>query len=162
MQTLTAKLQELLNKKFEEEEFNHLFVVEIKHLPGDKINVFIDSDTGLQLDHCALISRLLEQEIEENEWLGEKYTLDVSSPGVDNPLKLKRQYYKNIGRELSVQIEDSHKHLKGTLVKVEEDFIVLENEEKVRVEGKKKKEWVTTQEEIPFNQIKKTVVKISF
>jgi ribosome maturation factor RimP len=159
---LTAKLEELLKQKFEEEEYQHLFVVEVKHLPGDKINVFIDSDTGLQLDHCATISRFLESEIEENGWLGEKYTLDVSSPGVDNPLKLKRQYHKNIGREVSVELEDTHKHIKGVLTEVNDEFITVELEEKVRLEGKKKKEWVTTRHEVPFDQIKKTIVKISF
>lgn len=162
MVVLTEKLENLLKKKFEEEEYQHLFVVEIKQMPGDLIQVFIDSDEAVLFSHCKRMSRYLEQEIEEHGWLGEKYTLEVSSPGVGAPLKLQRQYVKNIGRTVNVQIVDDHKHIEGVLKTVTEEGIVVFYTEKLKVEGKKKKELVEFNKEIPFSSIQKTIVKISF
>lgn len=162
MISLKDKLETLLDDKFQEEEFSHLFLVDLKVLPGDNIQIFLDSDEAVLFQHCVRISRYLEQHIEENGWLGEKYTLDVSSAGVGAPLVLKRQYKKNVGREVNVQVEDDHKSIKGTLAAVNEDTILVTYEEKVRIEGKKKKELVTIKKEIPFDNIKKTIVKISF
>ena len=162
MMALVEKLQELLDIKFQEEAFQHLFLIEIKQAPGDVIDIFIDSDTGVMFQHCVRVSRYLEEHIEENEWLGEKYTLNVSSAGIEAPLKLKRQYVKNIGREVSVDLKDDHKNLKGELTAVTEDNITVVYEEKVKIEGKKKKELITITKEVPFNNINKTTVKVSF
>ncbi len=159
---LTEKLEELLNQRFQEEEFQHLYVVEIKHLPGDLIQVFLDSDEAVLFEHCRKLSRHLEHNIEENGWLGEKYTLEVCSYGVGTPLKLHRQYVKNIGRTLNVQLIDDHKHVEGILKTVNEESIILFYTEKIRIEGKKKKELVEFNPEIPFSQIQKATVKISF
>lgn len=162
MIALTEKLTELLEQKFQEEEFNHLFLIELKQLPNDVIQVFLDSDNSVTYEHCVKISRYLEEQIETAGWLGEKYTLDVSSAGVGAPLKFKRQYIKNIGRNVSVELLDDHKHLKGLLTAVNDASILVEYEEKVRLEGRKKKELVKIQKEVPFDNIKNTIVTISF
>lgn len=162
MISLTEKLTELLEEKFQEEAFSHLFLVEIKQLPGDVIQLYLDSDEAVTYEHCVKISRFLEAEIEEHGWLGEKYTLDVSSAGVGSPLLLKRQYYKNIGRNVTVEVKDDHKHIKGELAEVTDSHITVVYEEKVRIEGRKKKELRTIKREIPFENIKKTVVTVSF
>lgn len=159
---MTEKLTELLEEKFQEEAFSHLFLVEIKQLPGDVIQLYLDSDEAVTYEHCVKISRFLEAEIEEHGWLGEKYTLDVSSAGVGSPLLLKRQYYKNIGRNVTVEVKDDHKHIKGELAEVTDSHITVVYEEKVRIEGRKKKELRTIKREIPFENIKKTVVTVSF
>jgi len=159
---LTEKLTTLLEEKFQEEEFKHLFLVELKQLPNDLIQVFLDSDNVVKYEHCVKVSRYLEEHIEANEWLGEKYTIDVSSAGVGAPLKLKRQYFKNIGRNVSVELKDDHKHLKGVLTEVNEDCILVVYEEKVRIEGRKKKELITVKKEVSFDNIKNTIITISF
>ena len=162
MPALTEKLEELLNNKFSEKIYAHLFLVEIQQLPQNTVQVYIDSDEGLSLEHCKEISRYLESFLDENGWLGEKYTLEVSSPGIGNPLKLKRQYLKNIGRTVAVELHDSHIHIKGVLEEVLENQIVVSYSEKVKIEGKKKKKEVIVQRNILFENIKKTVVKITF
>jgi len=162
MISLTEKLTALLDQKFQEEEFSHLFLVELKHSANDIIQVFLDSDNSVTYEYCVKVSRYLEEHIEEGAWLGEKYTLDVSSAGLDAPLKLKRQYLKNIGRDVSVEVKDDHKHVKGVLSEVNEDSVVVEYEEKVKVEGRKKKELMTIRKEIPFDNIKKTIITVSF
>ncbi|MCH2022287.1 MAG: ribosome assembly cofactor RimP [Saprospiraceae bacterium] len=162
MVVLTEKLSSLLELKFQEEEFSHLFLIEIKQLPNDTIQVFLDSDKAVLFEHCVKISRYLEEHIEMNGWMSEKYTIDVSSAGIGEPLKFKRQYQKNIGRKVSVELKDDHKHLKGVLVEVKEDGIIVEYEEKVRIEGRKKKQLKCIKKVVPYNNIKNTKIAISF
>jgi ribosome maturation factor RimP len=162
MISLTEKLTTLLEQKFQEEEFSHLFLVELKHSVNDVIQVFLDSDTSITYEYCVKVSRYLEAHIEEGGWLGEKYTLDVSSAGLGAPLLLKRQYVKNIGRNVSIEVKDDHKHTKGVLAEVNEDSVVVEYEEKVKIEGRKKKELMTIRKEISFDNIKKTIITVSF
>lgn len=157
-----AQIEALLEEKFQEEDYQDLFLVETKHNGNNRLFVYIDSDEQLNIERCARLSRFLEKHIEENGWMGEKYTLEVSSPGVDRPLTSTRQYRKNIGRTVSVKLQDDHKHVQGTLIKVEDDKVVVSYTEKRRIEGRRKKETVEVERELPFANIEETVVKISF
>jgi len=149
-----------------------LAIVE-KHLPGDdlfivdliitgnsgrqKISIIVDGDKGVDIDTCALISRKVGDEIEEGNIISAAYVLEVSSPGIDQPLKLKRQYYKNIGRKISVTIEDGSQ-INGLLKEVSDDSIILDAEKKEK--GSKK---VTIESrQIAFTDIRKTNVLVSF
>lgn len=153
------KIAKLVEQKFQEEEWDDCFLIETELKGGHKLNVFIDSDEGITLDKCRKVSRYLEAELDDKLWLGDKYTLEVSSPGVSRPLKMKRQYHKNIGRKLEVKLLAGGKE-EGTLVETTEEYIVLEKRVK-RKEGKKKiNELATIQ--IPFEDIKETKVKVSF
>ena len=156
---IEKKLTDLLDQKFTEEAFSTCFLIELKSLPGNRIEVFIDSDEGVNFSTCQQLSRYLEHHIEENGWLGEKYILEVSSPGVGRPLKLGRQYPKHIGRKLEVKQMEGDT-VTGTLTEVSETGIVLE--EKTRIKEGKKKKTVVLQHEIGFDNIKKAIVKISF
>lgn len=156
---IKEKINHLLEEKFKEEEFLDCFLIDLNLLPNNKLEIFIDSDTGITFEKCRRISRYLEQFIDTEGWLGQKYILEVSSPGVSRPLKLKRQYPKNIGRKVEVRLDGGILE-KGKLVKVEEDAITLEEKVTIKVGKKKKRELV--QKLIPFEKIEKTVVKISF
>lgn len=156
---IEEKLNSLLAAKFQEEEFKDCFLVDFELPSPTRLEVFIDSDSGVTFEKCRKISRYLEAVIEEENWFGEKYTLDVSSPGLTRPLKLKRQYVKNIGRKLDVTLKDGEKK-KGQLIKVEDEAITLE--ETLRVKEGKKKVRKVVQSEIPFETIKKSLVVISF
>lgn len=144
-------LSDALTTKFTEEEYNDYYLVEIVVKKNDKIEVYIDSDSVLNLRNCQRISRHLEHLIEENGWLGEKYTLEVSSPGVDRPLKLHRQYKKNIGRRIRV-INDEDETLEGKLTAVTEDSITV-----IKKEKKKEEELI-----LPIDKIKKAKILVSF
>jgi ribosome maturation factor RimP len=149
---IEKKLTDLLEQKFSEEAFSSCFIIELKSLPGKRIEVFIDSDEGVNFSTCQQISRYLEHHIDENGWLGEKYILEVSSPGVGRPLKLQRQYPKHIGRKLEVKQQEGGT-LTGTLTAVSTEGIVLE--EKTRIKEGKKKKTVVLKHEIAFENIKK-------
>jgi ribosome maturation factor RimP len=90
-----------------------------------KITVLVDSDEGIKIDECSTISRELGNELEEI--IEEAFTLEVSSPGVDTPLKLDRQYRKNIGRKLKVVLNNGQE-IKGDLLSFEDDGIGLQPE----------------------------------
>ena len=134
---IEEKITKLLEDKFKEAEFSDCFLIEINLLPSNKLEIFIDSDTGITFEKCRRISRYLEQFIDAEGWLGEKYILEVSSPGIKRPLKLKRQYPKNVGRKVEVHLKAGPLE-KGKLIKVEENNITLEESIRVKV-GKKKK-----------------------
>jgi len=156
---ISAQLTQLLEAKFQEEEFADCFIIEIKSLPNKRVEIYVDSDSGITFKKCQQLSRHLEAEIDEKGWLGEKYTLEVSSPGITRPLLFFRQYPRNIGRKLEVkQIEGETKV--GTLIEVNETQITLESKQRIK-EGKKKKT-VVVQDIIPFDNIKETKVKITF
>lgn len=149
---LLNRIEELIGSKSVESD---IFFVEAKLLPGQKIEVFIDSDNGLTINKCAEISRFLKFHIEAENLAGDVFALEVSSPGIGKPLKLLRQYKKNIGRTLEISLLDGTKK-KGLLIDVEETKMKVE--ETVKRNNKKVKEQV----EIPFTDIKSAKVVITF
>lgn len=133
-----------------------VFVVEIKVAAGNSVTVLLDADDGLTIDKCTLLNRALYKFIEENGVFADaNFSLEVSSFGVGKPLKMKRQYAKNIGRKLEVVLEDDTK-LEGKLTEAGDDHIILEQQT-----GKGKKTMTTTTT-ILFNQIKHATVLITF
>ena len=133
-----------------------LFLVGIKMLPNNKLIIHVDGDEGISIQDCAAISRHVGFHLEEENTIEKAYNLEVSSPGVGEPLLLTRQYEKNIGRELSVKLGEGVVK-EGELLSVTETAIVIE--EKVKEKGKKV-QLVETQ--IEFNKIVETKVLISF
>ena len=129
------KIKALIDEKMQEELYEDCFIVEM-FLKGDKrLEIYLDSDTGITFRQCQRMSRHIEAVLDEEKWLGEKYTLEVSSPGIGKPLKLHRQYLKNIGRDLEVRV-DGEKPVVGELIRVEDEEFTVQREEKVK-EGKK-------------------------
>lgn len=153
------KIADLLEEKFKEEAFADCFLIEIKLHEHNKLDVFIDADSGITFEKCRLISRYLESYLDEEGWLGPKYVLEVSSPGLSRPLKLLRQYHKNIGRKVEVTPVEGPV-VAGALVAVSENAITVEQPVQVKEGNRKKTELVRT--DIPFESIKKTIVQISF
>ena len=119
-----------------------------------KVLVIMDGDQGVNIDDCAALSRELSQDLDESGLLQDAYTLEVSTPGLDQPLKLKRQFVKNIGRRLKVKLAD--KIEEGKLEAVTGETITLIAE---TGSGKKKE---TKNINIDFSQIEKAFVLVSF
>jgi len=133
-----------------------LFLVEVKMLPNNKLIIHVDGDEGISIQDCVAISRHVGFHLEEENVIEQAYNLEVSSPGVGEPLKLIRQYNKNIGRTVSIKLNDGQKK-EGKLLSVKENNLLIE--ESVKEKGKKA---VTIQTEVPFNNILETSVLISF
>ena len=133
-----------------------IFLVSIKIKPINNIKIYLDADGGLGIEKCIKINRALYRIMEEMGLYPDgDFSLEVSSPGVDEPLKLLRQYKKNIGRNVEVTMPDDTKK-EGTLSGVNEESITI-----TYTEGKGKKA-VTQQADIPFTDIKQTKVQVKF
>ena len=132
------------------------FLVEIRIKPTNNFKVFIDADEGVNLAMLIEYNRKLYKFIEENSLYPDgDFSLEVSSPGLDEPLKLNRQYKKNIGRFVDVLLNDTTKK-EGKLIEATEDGIIIEYE---LGKGKRKE---LKQETILFTDIKHTKIQIKF
>lgn len=134
------------------------FVVEIAVSTSNKIMVTIDSDSGITIDRCVAISRAIEQTLDREE---EDFELEVASAGLSEPMKLPRQYKKNIGRTISVVSLNGEKY-KGKLVEADDQKFRIEFEEKVLLEGKKRKQLVTKVLELLYTDVKSTKIEVTF
>ena len=132
------------------------FLVEVKVKATNNIKVFIDGDKGISIEKCVQFNRQLYKIIENSGLFSPgNFSLEVSSPGVDKPLKLQRQYLKNTGRNVEVLFNDGSVK-SGRLLQVSNEDIILEE-----TVGKGKKA-ETRQLVIPFSNIKTTIVQIEF
>jgi ribosome maturation factor RimP len=139
-------------------ENTDLFLVEVNVRPGNKIEVILDSDSGLTIEQCTEVHRHILRELDRDV---EDYSLDVSSPDISKPLKISRQYIKNIGREVAVKLRDKSKFV-GELIAANDMDFTIRFEEKILPEGKKKKEVVVREVKIEYTNAQETKVQISF
>ena len=156
MSDLKHVILDLVEKHLPDEEH---FIVEVKIdrvADKTKILILVDADQGMTIAACASLSRALSGELETNELLEEAYTLEVSSPGLDYPLTEKRQYQKNIGRTLKVFLLFGEE-VSGKLKEVEEQGIKL-----VVTKKEKGKKSVEEEHSFAFNELKKSIVQVSF
>jgi len=126
-------------------------IISSKRKP-QKVTVVVDGDAGISIDDCADISREVSKVLDESNALTDSYVLEVTTPGLDQPLKLHRQYRKNIGRRVRTKVSD--KVVEGKLVGVSESGIAVE-----LGDGKKIDKSVV---ELKFSEIDKTIVLVSF
>lgn len=134
------------------------FLVDLVMAPGNKILVEIDTPQGVSIGQCADLNRYLNQEL-DNE--ANEFELTVSSPGLERPFKVRKQYHKSIGQQLKVRTA-AGKDLTGILKAVSENDITIFQKLKEAPEGQKKREWVEKDTVIPFDEIKEAKIIITF
>lgn len=150
IQTLERKTEALISTEPD------LFLVEVTIKPTNNIKVFIDGDQGVSIDKLVRYNRNLYKQIEEEKMFpNDDFSLEVSSPGLDEPLKLHRQYMKNVGRFVEVVLNDGSK-IEGKLTGATETDLLVEE-----VKGKGKKMEIV-QHTISFDNIKTTKIQIKF
>ena len=147
-------IEKLVNEVLSQEK--EYFLVEVKIKPTNNIKVYVDGDNGISIEKCVQFNRSLYKKISAADLFpAGDFSLEVSSPGVDKPLRSKRQYLKNMGRNVQVLFNDGSEKT-GKLTEVTDADIIIE--ESV---GKGKKAEVQ-QVVIPFSNIKTTTVQIQF
>lgn len=153
-----VKVQELIDERISELN-NGLFVVELSISSSNVITVELDKhEGGVSVNDCMSVSRNIEHNLDREQ---QDFELNVSSAGLDRPLRVLPQYIKNIGKTVKVVKTDGTK-TEGTLIAANEEKITIENSKKETIEGKKKKEVIVEQHELPFSNIKETKIVISF
>ena len=150
------KVINLLNNALEENK--ELFLIELKFLADNKIYVEVDGDNGVTLKECIRISREIEHNLDREE---DDFSLEVTSPDVANPLKVKRQYIKNMNRILDVKLRDNS-NVQGELKNVIENEIELEWKAREPKPIGKGKITVVKNTTIQFEDILEAKVKIIF
>lgn len=133
-----------------------VFLVDIRIKPTNNIKVFLDADNGISIDRLIQYNRRLYKDLEEsNLYPDGDFSLELSSPGLDEPLKLHRQYIKNIGRWLEIMLLDGTRR-EGKLLAAGELELTLEEE---KGKGKKKELVAHT---IPYSDIKTAKIQVKF
>jgi len=146
--------KENISPIFEEVVSKHnYFLIDIVFRGNDKnvvMEIFVDNEKGVTTEGCAKISRELTSILDERLGITEKYRLDVSSPGVDRPLKFIEQYPKHIGRKFEIKYSenDQNKKITGKLVRIENGDLFFESPK--------------AEVKINFNSIKNAKVLVSF
>ena len=153
---IEKRVAELVEEKIAEINRPDLFLVSGKLYPNGKLIILVDGDKGIGIAECVQISRYVGFKLEEEDVIPTAYNLEVSSPGIDMPLTMPRQYVKNIGRDLAIKMADGSKR-EGKLTALTEDAITIE--EKIKQKGKKAE---VIESVIPINKITETKVLISF
>jgi ribosome maturation factor RimP len=113
-----------------------LFLVDITVSKSNAICIFIDSFKNLMIDDCIAVSRYVEGNLDRET---EDFELQVSSPGVGQPFKVRQQFLKNVGRQIELSTDDG-KVLKGKLSSASESGIIISTRIKEKTETGKSRE----------------------
>ncbi|KGA98214.1 ribosome maturation protein RimP [Alkalihalobacillus alcalophilus ATCC 27647 = CGMCC 1.3604] len=143
---LVSPILEDLNLELVEVEFK-------KEGPNWFLRVFIDSETGVDLEDCSAVSEKLSEVLDEKDPIEQAYFLEVSSPGAERPLKTKQDLEKAIGKYIHVstyEMLDGQKVFEGDLLSFDGGTLLLEMKIKTR-----KKEI-----EIPYEKVAKVRLAI--
>ena len=145
------KILQIAEKVVEEADF---FLIAIEYRGDNRnqiIEIFVDNVSGFSAEDCKIISKKISTVFEEQDLIkGNKYRLDVSSPGIDRPLKFFGQYSKHLNRKFALEYYDGEEILKieSKLAGIENnDFIFSRNNKEVKIN---------------FNNIKSAKVLLSF
>ncbi|NHM05865.1 ribosome assembly cofactor RimP [Flavobacterium sp. CYK-4] len=153
--TFREKVSQLLEAGLQEKPA--IFLIDLTITDTFKIIVTLDGDNGVQLQDCIDISRAIEHNLDREE---QDFSLEVASVGVGSPLKLVRQYIKNIGRTLIVKL--TTQTIEAQLVAANDNFITLAWEAREPKKIGKGKETVQKTMEIPYSEIKEAIVTVTF
>ena len=149
------RIQQLVDEFLIENE--GIYLVSLNIGGGNQIEVLIDSFQGVKMGDCVKLSRHIEGNIDREE---EDFALQIASAGLSEPFKVFKQYEKNIGRKVDVQLKGGKKIL-GTMLSVEQaKGIVVETKSREKIG--KKKQVVLKKHQLDFEQIDQTKIVISF
>ncbi|MGX7667197.1 ribosome assembly cofactor RimP [Flavobacterium pedocola] len=149
------KVSELLESVLAERP--SLFLIDFAITDAYKIIVTLDGDNGVNLQDCIDVSRAIENNLDRGE---QDFSLEVASAGATSPLKMPRQFKKNIGRKLKVTTADEK--IEAEITEANDAFIVLEWSAREPKQIGKGKETVQKRAEIKYEDIKEAVVIITF
>ncbi len=152
---LQDKVENLLKEAFQEN--NSLFLIDLNITKDNKISVVIDGDNGVSVNDCIAVSRKVEHNLDREE---EDFSLEVSSAGVSEPLRLERQYRKNLGRKL--QVTTNNEKIEATLTEVDQNGIKLNWKAREPKPVGKGKHTVEKEAVLPYSEITDAKVMITF
>jgi len=134
-----------------------VFLIDLTITDAFKVIITLDGDNGVALQDCIDISRAIDANLDREE---QDFSLEVASVGVGSPLKMVRQYKKNVGRTLIVKL--ATETIEAELVEANDNFIILSWKAREPKKLGKGKETVQKRQEIPYTEIKEAIVTVTF
>ena len=134
MDSLQEKIQSMVKRVLDNEGFELVDAIFTGPKSSKILRVFVDREGGVSIDDCAFISRkfsdLLDSEGEESEM--SRYRLEVSSPGIDRPLRKSQDFQRNVGREVGIHFisEGIRKYVEGKILCTDSDSVFLQTKGK--------------------------------
>ena len=153
--TFKEKVYHLINEGLTEKP--GVFLIDLTITDSFKVIVTLDADNAVILQDCIDLSRAIENNLDREE---QDFSLEVASVGVGSPLKMVRQYKKNVGRTLIVKL--ANETIEAQLVDANEEFITLAWEAREPKKIGKGKETVQKRQEILYSEIKEAIVTVTF
>lgn len=150
-----AKILGLIENLLEEKK---CFIVSLEISPSNSIRLILDSMDGVKIEDCVAFSRAIEHNLDREE---EDFDIEVSSAGLTEPFKIREQYIKNKGNEIEVILKSGEKFT-GILLEIEENGFTIEQQKRVKEEGKKKKQLVRETLHFDFSSCSKVKEVIKF
>ena len=154
--TFTDKVNKSAEEVFKSRE--DLFLIDLKIDSSNKITIVLDGDNGVNLQDCIEVNRAIESSLDRED---QDFSLEVASAGVSSPLKLVRQFKKNLNRDIKVKKIDNE-IIEAQLTRVSDENITLEWKAREPKKIGKGKETVEKKVELPYSEIKEATVIISF
>lgn len=127
----------------------NLYLVDIEYVkegPDWFLRVYIDKDSGVTIEECGIVSGQLSEKLDEVDLIQGNYFLEVSSPGVERPLKTKEDFIANMDKNIFVSLYvhiDGEKEYEGKLTAFTNDVVTIEYKVKTRIK----------EVEIPYDKI---------
>ena len=149
------KIQDLIETVIDDKD--DIFILDYNISNENDIKVVIDGDRPVNIDDCKNVNRAIEKNLEESDI---DASVQVTSPGVDEPLRVRRQYFKNIGRKLSVKTVNET--FKANLEAVTEEGVELKWKSREKKAKGKGKVTINKNKTIAFDDIEKAIVMINF
>jgi ribosome maturation factor RimP len=135
-----------------------VFIVEVNISTTNVITIELDNETrGVTIEECVSVSRNVEHNLDREV---EDFELSVSSAGMDRPLRVPKQFEKNIGNQVRAVL--NHGSVEGELMSYDGDKMIIQTVTKEKIEGRKKKEEVTRQHELNMDEVKEVKRVITF
>lgn len=125
LQSLVEQLHRILLPILENGNVE-LVDLEVKGKPGNQlIKVFVDRPGGITLDACESLSRQISDRLEIEDIIQDKYRLEISSPGINRPLRSAADFSRKIGKEVKIYYEENQQEqlLEGKIVEVLNEMV---------------------------------------
>ena len=149
---MTDKIRELIQSALEEEGAELVELIYRKEAGRQVLRLLVDREGGITLEDCVALNERIGNLLEESDAITERYVLEVDSPGIDRPFKVKRDYERALGRLVRVSLSEAVLDKKEYIGRLEQ---VLEDSIKVNV----KKKGIL---DIPFTKITRARQEVEF
>ncbi|MCI8534763.1 MAG: ribosome maturation factor RimP [Hungatella sp.] len=135
-ETYEAKTEAFLLPLVEQHHFELVDVEYVKEGSSWYLRAYIDKEGGIAIGDCEMISRILSDWLDKEDFISDSYILEVSSPGLGRPLKKEKDFVRSIGKEVEVKLyhaKDKQKDFTGILTEYDKDTVTIELEDASRV-----------------------------